>query len=54
MSGEEPRLREAIQADRTHVRAAFVFSAFVDESGQVSYEKVLEQPSLVKIISKLI
>ena len=42
LSCEQPRLREAIQAVRAHVRVAMVFSSSMDESGQVPDEKVVE------------
>ena len=41
-SCEQPRIREAMEAVGAHVRVAMVFSASMDESGQVPDEKVVD------------
>ena len=42
MSCKQPRLREAIQAVKTLVRVAFVFSTSMNESGQDLDEQVVK------------
>ena len=42
VSREQSRLREAVETVRADVRVSIVFSASIDESGQVSDEQVME------------
>ena len=47
MSCKQPRLREAIQAVRTHVRVSMMFSACMNESEQVPDESVVKRAFVV-------